>query len=110
MKTPLQDRSQDHEYTELIKKIDEIALKANTNILDMEAKYRNNIKTPELLTLRTSLTSIEDRIAAAYTTLRAWTASNTETPIEANVSQTRFTIYRDKKTHNQKGARETAKA
>ena len=76
----------------------------------MEAKYRNGIKAPELVTLRTTLTGIEGRIAADYTTLWERAASSSQSPIEANASQTRFINYQDEKTHRQKGAREEAKA
>ena len=76
----------------------------------METEYGNDTKDTELITLRTSLTNIEGRIAATYATLQARTTPSTQAPIEANVSQTRFTDYQDEKTNKQKEAREKAKA
>ena len=44
--TPAQNLTQELEHIECIKKIIELTLEANTNLLDIEAKHGNNIEAP----------------------------------------------------------------
>ena len=79
-----------------------MTLEANANLLDIEAEHRNDIEAPKLAAFRTSLTNIVGRTAEAYTTLWAWTASNTKAPIEANVSQNQTAVYQAKQAKRSK--------
>ena len=72
---PVQNLTQEFEYDEYIKRINEMTLKANANFLDIEADHEDDIEATELDAFRTSLTLIEHRIAIANAALCTWKAS-----------------------------------
>ena len=54
-----------------------MTLEANTDLLDIKAKYKNNIKATELEDLKTSLCNIERETSAIYNDLCTWKAPDT---------------------------------
>ena len=79
------------EYAGYIKRINKMSFEANTNLLDIEAEHKNDIKAPELAASKASLASIESRTSTANAALCAWKASNTPAPIKASPSQNQTT-------------------
>ena len=64
--TPIKNLAQEIECNGYIKRINEMTLEANGNLLDIKAEHGNDIEAPELAASRTSLANIEGRTAAAY--------------------------------------------
>ena len=77
MTTPIQSPPQELVHEGYIKRINELTLEANTDLLDIEANYENDIKATELKNFKASLYNIECETSAAYTDLCTWKASNT---------------------------------
>ena len=69
MTAPVQTLTQKLEYTDTIKRINELTFEANTNLLDIEAEHGNDIEAPKLAAFKTSLANIESRTSAAKTNL-----------------------------------------
>ena len=63
-----------------IKRIKKLTLEANTDLLDIEADYKNDIDATELENFKASLYNIERETYAAYTDMCIWKASNTSPP------------------------------
>ena len=76
MKSPIQSPLQEHIYGEYIKRIKELTLEANTDLLDIKAKYEDNINAEELEDLETSLYNIEHETSAIYNDLCTRKATN----------------------------------
>ena len=64
MTTPVQSLAQELEHAEYIKRINDLTLEANTNLLDIEAEYKDNIDATEFDDFRVSITNIERRTSA----------------------------------------------
>ena len=56
MTSPIQSPLHEHIYREYIKRIKELTLEANIDLLDIKAKYENDIEATELENFKTSLT------------------------------------------------------
>ena len=70
IRTPIQNSDQEPLYAENIRKIKGMLLEANTDPLDIEARYKNDIDTTEIGILRASITNIKRKTSAAHTDLR----------------------------------------
>ena len=84
MTTPVQSPPQEIIYEGYIKRINELTLEANTDLLDIKADYENDIEATELENFKASLYNIERKTSAAYTDLCTWKASNTRPPFANN--------------------------
>ena len=73
MRTPVQKLL----YAENIRRIKDMLLESNTDPMDIEDRYENDIDTTKICTLRASITNIERRTSTAHTDLCTWRASNT---------------------------------
>ena len=61
-----------------------MTLEANTDLLDIKAKYENDIEATELKKFKTSLYNIERETSANYTKLCTWKKSNASPPARNN--------------------------
>ena len=87
MTTPVQNPAQELLYTEYIRRINNMTLEANTNSLDIEAKYKNDIDTTKLDNLRASITNIELKTSATHVGLCTWRVSNARAPVKDSSPQ-----------------------
>ena len=61
---------QGHIYVKNVKRIQELTLQANTDLLDIEANHRKDISPIELENFKTSIYNIEREASAIYRNLR----------------------------------------
>ena len=114
MTTPVQNPAQELAYSEYIRRINDMTFKANTDFLDIEADYKNDIDAAELDDFRTSITNIEHKTSATYADLCTWRASNAKAPVRTspppNQTSGDVRIVQDKKAYRQKEATEKARS
>ena len=75
MTTPVQSLAQELERDGHIKRINDMTLEANTDLLDIRADHKDNIDATEINDFRISITNIERRTTAIYTGLCIWKTS-----------------------------------
>ena len=61
-----------HMYREYIKRIEELQLDANTDLMEIKAKHADDIEAKELKDFETTLHKIKRKISAAHNTLCKW--------------------------------------
>ena len=84
MTTLVQNPAQELAYSEYIRRINDMTLKANTYYLDIKADYKNNIDAAKLDDFRTSLKNIEPKTPTTYADQCTWRASNAKAPARAS--------------------------
>ena len=81
MTTPVQSLAQEFERDGHTKRINDMILGANTDLLYAEARYKTDSDVAIIKELKTSIANIEHRTYTVLTDLRAWKASNASTPL-----------------------------
>ena len=82
--TPVKSPSQEIANEEYIRRLNEMTLDANTDLLDIEADYGNDIDATELEAFKLSLYNIERETSTIYNDLCAWKVYSSMPPtIEA---------------------------
>ena len=66
MTSPIQSPIQEHIYGKYIKKIQELTLQPNTDLLDIEANHRKDIPLTELEIFKTFLYNIEHETSTVH--------------------------------------------
>ena len=72
IKTPVKSPSQEVTNKEYIRRLNEMTLDANTDLLDIEADHGNDIDATELEAFKLSLHNIEREMSTIYNDLCPW--------------------------------------
>ena len=91
MTIPTQSLAQELERDEHIKRINDMTLGANTDLLDAGAEYKDDIDATKINDFRISIANIERRTSNIFVGLCTWKASNTSTPVRTYIHRTAWT-------------------
>ena len=81
IKTPVQSLAQEFERDGHTKRINDMILGANTDLLYAKARYKTDSDVAIIKELKVSIANMEHRTYTVLTDLRAWKASNASTPL-----------------------------